>query len=57
MPGGKRIEEHVGLASDGRDALSVAHMVAPAGWSEPAQTPAFDTAARTFRWRPPPRLD
>ena len=24
------------------DDVSVAHMIAPPGWSEPAQTPAFD---------------
>ncbi|WP_460190989.1 cupin domain-containing protein [Urechidicola sp. KH5] len=39
---GKLIEEHFGNASiDGGD-LSVAHMVAPPGWSEPFQTPEFD---------------
>lgn len=39
---GKLIEEHFGLATDGNKAISIAHMVAPAGWSEPFQTPAFD---------------
>ena len=39
---GKRIEEHFGKATDGNDALSIAHMVAPPGWSEPFQTPEFD---------------
>ncbi|QXP59819.1 cupin domain-containing protein [Olleya sp. HaHaR_3_96] len=39
---GKLIEEHVGLATDGNKELSIAHMVAPAGWSEPFQTPEFD---------------
>ena len=39
---GKRIEEHFGNATDGNDALSIAHMVAPPGWSEPFQTPEFD---------------
>ncbi len=38
---GKLIEEHFGLASTGEDALSIAHMVAPPGWSEPPQTPEF----------------
>lgn len=42
VPGGKVINEHVGLASTGEGALSVAHMVAPAGWQEPAQRPDFD---------------
>ncbi|NNL15430.1 MAG: cupin domain-containing protein [Flavobacteriaceae bacterium] len=39
---GKLIEEHFGLASDGNSELSIAHMVVPAGWSEPFQTPEFD---------------
>ena len=39
---GKLIEEHVGLASTGDSNLSIAHMVAPAGWSEPFQTPLFN---------------
>lgn len=42
VPGGKVINEHVGLASTGEAAVSVAHMVAPAGWDEPFQTPEFD---------------
>ncbi len=39
---GKLIEEHFGKASTNDNNLSVAHMVAPAGWSEPFQTPEFD---------------
>jgi mannose-6-phosphate isomerase-like protein (cupin superfamily) len=39
---GKLIEEHVGLASNGETSHSIAHMIAPAGWSEPFQNPAFD---------------
>ena len=39
---GKLIEEHFGIASQGGDELSIAHMVAPPGWSEPFQTPEFD---------------
>lgn len=42
VPGGKIIDEHIGAASTGETALSVAHMVAPAGWDEPFQTPQFD---------------
>lgn len=38
---GKLIEEHEG-SSTGEDGRSVAHMVAPPGWSEPPQTPEFD---------------
>ena len=39
---GKLIEEHYGLASSNHKGFSIAHMVAPAGWSEPFQTPMFD---------------
>lgn len=39
---GKIIKEHFGLATDGSSNISIAHMVAPAGWSEPFQTPEFD---------------
>jgi mannose-6-phosphate isomerase-like protein (cupin superfamily) len=42
VPGGKVIEEHVGRVTTGTDAVSVAHMKAPAHWSEPFQRPAFD---------------
>lgn len=38
---GKLIEEHVGT-STGESKLSIAHMLAPAGWGEPFQTPQFD---------------
>ncbi|MGM5469773.1 cupin domain-containing protein [Flavobacteriaceae bacterium LMO-SS05] len=39
---GKLIKEHFGLATDGNSKISIAYMVAPAGWSEPFQTPNFD---------------
>lgn len=39
---GKHIAEHFGLATDGNKDISIAHMIAPAGWSEPFQTPEFD---------------
>lgn len=42
VPGGKIIDEHIGAASTAESRLSVAHMNAPAGWSEPFQTPDFD---------------
>lgn len=42
VPGGKVINEHAGAASSGDSAMSVAHMLAPPGWSEPAQRPEFD---------------
>jgi mannose-6-phosphate isomerase-like protein (cupin superfamily) len=39
---GKIIKEHLGLATDGNSKISIAHMIAPPGWSEPFQTPKFD---------------
>ncbi|MFS4482599.1 cupin domain-containing protein [Hyunsoonleella sp. 2307UL5-6] len=39
---GKIIKEHFGNTTDGNSKISIAHMVAPAGWSEPFQTPEFD---------------
>ncbi|WP_412986314.1 cupin domain-containing protein [Pontimicrobium sp. IMCC45349] len=38
---GKLIEEHFGNITGNAD-ISIAHMVAPPGWSEPFQTPEFD---------------
>lgn len=38
---GKLIEEHFGHTKDNPE-LSLAHMIAPSGWSEPFQTPEFD---------------
>lgn len=38
---GKQIHEHFGLASIASD-ISIAHMIAPAHWNEPFQTPEFD---------------
>ena len=39
---GKLIEEHFGNATNVNSQVSIAHMLAPAGWSEPFQTPEFD---------------
>lgn len=39
---GKVIKEHFGLASTQTSNISIAHMIAPPGWSEPFQTPEFD---------------
>ena len=39
---GKTIKEHFGLASDRNSSISIAHMVAPSGWSEPFQAPEFE---------------
>lgn len=38
----KTIEEYIGRVNSETDAVSIARMVSPAGWSEPAQTPEFD---------------
>ena len=38
----KTIEEAVGRVNTGEERVSIALMVAPAGWSEPAQAPEFD---------------
>ncbi len=38
----KTIEEFVGRANSQTDAVSIARMVSPSGWSEPGQTPEFD---------------
>ena len=42
VPGGKLIDEYVGRLASGSTGVSVAHMRAPAGWEEPAQSPEFD---------------
>lgn len=47
---GKLIEEFFG-ASNGHGDFSVAHMVAPPGWGEPAQTPDFDEITIIIRGR------
>ncbi|MEN8781160.1 MAG: cupin domain-containing protein [Desulfobacterales bacterium] len=39
---GKIIAEHFGKQSTGDEELSIAHMIAPPGWSEPYQIPEFD---------------
>lgn len=41
VPGNKQIREYVGRVNTGSEEISVAHMVSPAGWSEPGQTPEF----------------
>lgn len=41
VPGGKLIEEFFGRVNTGTSGFSLAHMVAPPGWGEPAQCPEF----------------
>jgi quercetin dioxygenase-like cupin family protein len=49
VPGGKTIDEYVGRVNTGETALSVAHMVAPPGWTEPFQEPEFDEVTLVLR--------
>lgn len=42
VPGGKTIEEFIGRVTQGEQDVSIARMVAPPGWHEPAQRPDFD---------------
>lgn len=49
VPGGKIIDEYVGQATTGEARVSVAHMKAPGGWSEPAQRPGFDEITLVLR--------
>ena len=49
VPGGKVIDEYVGRVTTGTESVSVAHMVAPGGWSEPAQAPEFDEVTVVLR--------
>ena len=48
---GKLIQEHFGLASIQSSEMSIAHMIAPPGWSEPFQTPDFDEYTLIIRGR------
>ena len=45
----KLIQEYVGGANTGTAEVSVARMVAPGGWDEPGQTPAFDEITVVLR--------
>lgn len=45
----KRIEEYVGRVNSGHEGVSVARMVSPAGWEEPAQRPQFDEITLVLR--------
>jgi len=38
----KRIAEYVGRVNCATEAVSIARMESPAGWTEPGQTPEFD---------------
>jgi mannose-6-phosphate isomerase-like protein (cupin superfamily) len=45
----KRIEEYAGRVSSGHDKVSVARMVSPGGWEEPAQQPEFEEITVVLR--------
>ncbi len=45
----KEIAEYVGRLNSATEALSIAHMKSPAGWSEPGQTPEFDEYTLVLR--------
>jgi quercetin dioxygenase-like cupin family protein len=49
VPGGKTIDEYVGRVTTGTPEVSVAHMIAPPGWDEPAQAPDFDEITVVLR--------
>ena len=49
--GKKQIEEHFGLVSTADETISIAHMIAPPGWREPAQQPEFDEYILMIRGR------
>jgi ethanolamine utilization protein EutQ (cupin superfamily) len=51
VPGDKLIREYLGRVVTGTEAASLAWMVAPPGWSEPAQTPEFDEVTLVLRGR------
>lgn len=51
VPGGKIITEYVGRVNSADSTVSIAHMNAPAGWTEPYQTPQFDEYTIVLRGR------
>ena len=45
----KRIEEYAGRVSTGHESVSIARMVSPGGWKEPAQVPEFEEISVVLR--------
>ena len=45
----KRIEEYAGRISSGHENVSIARMVSPGGWIEPAQQPEFEEITIVLR--------
>ena len=54
---GKLIEEHFGRVISNEPGLSIAHMLAPSGWSEPFQNPEFDEYTMIVRGRKQIEID
>ena len=51
VPGGKLIKELFGRVATGTDRFSLAHMVAPGGWTELPQRPGFGELTLMLRGR------
>ena len=45
----KEIREYIGRVNASIDAISIAHMKSPEGWTEPGQTPDFDEYTLVLR--------
>ena len=45
----KRIEEFAGRVSSGHENVSIARMISPGGWEEPAQRPDFEEITVVLR--------
>jgi mannose-6-phosphate isomerase-like protein (cupin superfamily) len=45
----KKIEEYAGRVNSGHEAVSVARMVSPEGWTEPGQRPSFEEITVVLR--------
>lgn len=45
----KKIEEYVGRVATGNQWVSIARMISPGGWYEPAQIPEFDEYSLVLR--------
>jgi mannose-6-phosphate isomerase-like protein (cupin superfamily) len=54
---GKLIEEHFGRAATGQSDISLAHMIAPPFWKEPAQRPEFDEYTLVIRGKKEVRVN
>ena len=54
---GKIIKEHFGIPSKNTQEFSLAHMIAPPGWSEPFQVPQFDEITFVIRGKKQIEID